>query len=116
MAIRKVMIMTAITREDAERLYEILDANVGVFRTSDMTEKAEKFYRSQREKFLEAYTGHVPDDYWFQGFGATSVTLCFDSVEGFHLVSETCGDNRELHIIEETNRLLKKADIKLLVG
>lgn len=76
--------MAAMSRNEATQLFEILDEVFGVFRQSEMNDRAQEFYDSKREEFIESYSTEIPASFWFQGVGCPSASLDFDS-SGFNI-------------------------------
>lgn len=106
--------MTAMTRSEAERLYTILDAHIGVFRQEEMPERAKSFYDEKREEFLETFTQGIPESYWFQGIACNSVSLMFDSIEGFHLVSDNAS-NHVKKVLADTTEKIKGQKVEITI-
>lgn len=99
-----------MTRDEATRLYEVLDKTVGVFREDNMSEKAMSFYMEKRQEFIETFSTAIPESYWFQGTVCSSATLVFDSVENFHVVCASPEKASQKLIEEVVNPALKDAE------
>lgn len=106
----KEAIMVAISQTEAEKLHNVLDEFIGVFRYDNMPEDAVVIYNNKKEEFIEIFTKEVPENYWFQGTEFSSVNLVFHPIEGFKLVSELAHDHLK-NILEKTNGKLKKITV-----
>lgn len=101
-----------MTRDEAKRLYSVLDEKVGVFREENMSDGALRFYKDKREEFIHAYSTRIPESYWFQGTVCLSANLLFDSIEGLHVVCSTGEPGAEQLIEEVVNPALRAADFQ----
>lgn len=90
----------AMTRDEAARLYEVLDRTMGVFRGDNMSDKELAFYTEKRQEFIEQFSTSIPESYWFQGTICASATLVFDSIENFHVVCIS-PDKQAQRLVEE---------------
>jgi hypothetical protein len=105
-----------MTRDDAARLYSILDETIGVFRMEDMSEGAVRFYETKKEEFLEFFSTEIPESYWFQGQYCTSASLDFNSIDGLHVIN-TSNDRESEKLIEEVvNPALKAEEFAIEVA
>lgn len=108
---------TMISEEHAKELLKILDTNIGFFNIDvNEREASLKFKENKTEEFLKTYSTEIPDSYWFQGQLGSSLSLIFDSTEGFHVVSNGKNNHQENEAIEKTNTLIKESDFNDLIN
>jgi hypothetical protein len=102
-----------LTESDAQKLYEILDNGVGVFRSKSMSRGAERFHEEKKQEFLKKFSTSIPEEYWFQGVNIPSITLLFTSATGFKVIpSET--PHREAALeLSAVNEKLSEATFEL---
>lgn len=105
--------MTAISNENAELLYEILDETIGVFRQVEMSEGAVKFYEEKKKEFIDTYTEEIPDSFWFQGFECPSVSLDFNST-GFNVKLMSDKTTQNVKTINTANERIDEAKIHVI--
>lgn len=105
--------MTAISKETAEKLYTILDENVGVFRQAEMPDGALKFHAEKKQEFIDTFIQEIPESYWFQGFVCRSAYLNFDST-GFHVMSASDEATHIQKVIDTVNEEIKASKIKVI--
>ena len=104
--------MRIATLEEAQKLYDVLDNTIGVFREKNMPSAGVKFYQKKKADFLEQVMKEIPVTYWFQGGGCASLTLNFDST-GFHVTSDR-DDTRTANALEKVNTALRKLKLTYL--
>lgn len=104
--------MRIATLEEAQKLYDVLDNTIGVFREKNMPPAGIKFHDKKKDDFLEQVMREIPATYWFQGGGCASLTLNFDST-GFHVTSDR-DDTRTANALEKVNTALRKLKLTYL--
>lgn len=106
--------MAAMSRKEATRLFEILDETFGIFRQSEMNERAQEFYDSKREEFIESYSTKIPASFWFQGIGCPSASLDFDSC-GFKVSLNHLSLHRQTEASrDEANEKIEKSGFTIV--
>ena len=107
--------MSAISKQDAVTLHNILDDTVGVFRQKEMPEGAVKFHDNKKSEFIAQYSKEIPESYWFQGVDCPSVTLNFDST-GFNLAlsSNESTPVRGLNAIKNANERIEAQGLRII--
>ena len=104
--------MRIATLEEAQKLYDVLDNIIGVFREKNMPSAGVKFYQKKKADFLEQVMREIPATYWFQGGGCASLTLNFDST-GFYVTSDR-DDTRTTNALDKVNTALRKLKLTYL--
>lgn len=104
--------MTIIHRDEVERLYSIIDNTIGFFRTNDMPEKAQKFYNDKHQEFLNSFKEEIPERIWFQGTICPSAELLFDSIQGFHIITDST-DHKVKELVKKVNEKLQSEKFQL---
>lgn len=107
--------MTAVATSSAEKIFNVLDTELGFFKRSReqaFSKKGEEdFYNEKREELINFLNNHDHDNvsFWFQGYNVTSASLSIDTTSGIHVHLE--GDHHskeEVDRVSNVNKILKQ--------
>lgn len=108
--------MAHMTKEDATHLHEVLDRAIGIFRDDEMPEKFMKLYEQKKQDFINTFSKEIPSDFWFHGGEFRSLSLEYNSENGFHLRTLIDVEGHLKPVLDQTNRKIKESGIVILEG